>query len=219
MELEQFGLEGELDRLRRDRSSLMAELVRLRQQHQSSREQVMAMEDRLDKAENKQKQILTFLSKALKNPSFIQKFVHSDQRRELSGVKIGRKRRLTASPSVENLQEDNVLVAIKQEQLETSEPDIETLLTVNFEDESSSEIKDPFSDGIPIAAIDVGQYAHEELWDKFWTEDLMAGNVKEEPIFVGDQSEVDMELEDLMAEPLNWTEDLQELVDQMGFLL
>lgn len=218
MELGQFGLEGELERLRRDRSSLMAELVRLRQQHQSSREQITAMEDRLQNAERKQKQIMTFLSKALKNPSFIQKFIHGNQRRELRGIEIGRKRRLTASPSVENLQEENVLVAVRQEEVETLEPDIETLLTVNLEDESSSEVKDPVSDGIPMAAMDLGHYAPEELWDELWTEDLVAGYPEEEAIIVGDQSEADVEVEDLIAEPPDWTEDLQELVDQMGFL-
>lgn len=95
------------------------------------------------------------------------------------------------------------------------------MLTVNFEDESSSEIKDkdPVSDGIPIAAIDVGHSAHEELeiFNQLWTEDLITGN-PEEAIIVGDQSEVDVEVEDLIAEPPDWTEDLQELVDQMGFL-
>lgn len=211
VELGQFGLEAELERLIRDRSSLMAELVRLRQQHQSSREQIMAMEDRLEKAESKQKQIMTFLSKALKNPSFIQKFIHSNQGRELRGVEIGRKRRLTASPSVENLQDENVPVAVKQEELETSEQDIETLLTVNFEDESSIEIPDPVSD--------LGHSAHEELgiFSQLWAEDLIAGH-PEEAIIVGNQSDVDVEVEDLIAEPPDWTEDLQDLVDQMGFL-
>ncbi|XP_023001838.1 heat shock factor protein HSF30-like [Cucurbita maxima] len=206
VELGQFGLEGELERLRRDRSSLIVELVRLRQQHQSSREQVMAMEDRLQKAESKQKQIMTFLSKALKNPSFIQKLIHSNQIRELTSVGIGRKRRLTASPSLENLQDETILAAVKQEQLETPEPDMESLLTANFEDESSSEIKD------------VGHSIHEEILDELWNEDFMAENPEEEGVMVGDQSEIDVEVEDLIAEPPDWTEDLEELVDQMGFL-
>ncbi|XP_023537299.1 heat shock factor protein HSF30-like [Cucurbita pepo subsp. pepo] len=206
VELGQFGLEGELERLRRDRSSLIVELVRLRQQHQSSREQVMAMEDRLQKAESKQKQIMTFLSKALKNPSFIQKLIHSNQIRELTSVGIGRKRRLTASSSLENLQDETILAAVKQEQLETPEPDMESLLTANFEDESSSEIKD------------VDHSIHEEILDELWNEDLMAENPEEEGVMVGDQSEIDVEVEDLIDEPPDWTEDLEELVDQMGFL-
>lgn len=185
--------------------------MRLRQQHQSSRDKIMTMEDRLEKAESKQKQIMTFLSKALKNPSFIQKFINSNQGRELRGVEIGRKRRLTASPSVENLLDENVPVALKQEELETSEPDIETLLTVNFEDESSIEIADPVSD--------LGHSVHEEsgIFSHLWVEDLVAGH-PEEPTIIVNQSDIDVEVEDLIAEPLDWTEDLQELVDQMGFL-
>ncbi|XP_023545907.1 heat stress transcription factor A-2-like [Cucurbita pepo subsp. pepo] len=215
VELGEFGLEGELERLKRDRSSLMAELVRLRQQHQSSREQIIAMEDRLEKSENKQKQIMTFLSKALKNPSFVQKFIHSNQGRELRGVEIGRKRRLTSSPSVENLQEESVPVAVKEE-----EPDMETLLAVNFEGESNGEITDPVSDGIPMAAMDVGLSAHEELgfFSELWAEDPWAGYPEEEPIMVGNQSDIDVEVEDLIAEPPDWPENLQDLVDQMEFL-
>ena len=64
----------------------MAEIVRLRQQQQNSREQMISMEDRLQTTERKQQQLMNFLAKALNNPSFIQQFSQmSAQRRGLPG--------------------------------------------------------------------------------------------------------------------------------------
>ena len=86
VELGQCGLEGELEILKRDRGLLMAEIVRLRQQQQNSREQMISMEDRLQTTERKQQQLMNFLAKALNNPSFIQQFSQmSAQRRGLPG--------------------------------------------------------------------------------------------------------------------------------------
>ncbi|XP_030964502.1 heat stress transcription factor A-2-like [Quercus lobata] len=84
VELGQYGLEGELEILKRDRGLLMAEIVRLRQQQQNSREQMISMEDRLQTTEMKQQQLMNFLAKALNN--FIQQFSQmSAQRRGLPG--------------------------------------------------------------------------------------------------------------------------------------
>ncbi|CBI20649.3 unnamed protein product, partial [Vitis vinifera] len=103
VELGQYGLEDELERLKRDRNVLMAEIGKLRQQQQNSRNELVAMEGRMQNTEKKQMQMMTFLAKALNNPSFVQQFIQ--QRRELRGAEIGRKRRLTTSQSAENLQE------------------------------------------------------------------------------------------------------------------
>ncbi|PKA58982.1 Heat shock factor protein HSF30 [Apostasia shenzhenica] len=89
----QLGLESEVERLRRERHVLMMEIMRLRQQQQSSRIQLLAMEDRMLGAERKQQQTMAFLSKSLKNPEFIQKLLlRSEQRRELGSP--GKKRRV-----------------------------------------------------------------------------------------------------------------------------
>ena len=95
VEVGEFGLEGELERLKRDRNILMAEIVRLRHQQLNSREQLNSMETRLQATEKKQQQMMSFLAKALSNPSFMQQLVHkTPQSREvLLGVEINRKRR------------------------------------------------------------------------------------------------------------------------------
>ncbi|XWS72439.1 hypothetical protein CRYUN_Cryun02cG0039800 [Craigia yunnanensis] len=225
VELGQFGLDEELERLKRDQSVLLAEVVRLKQQQQHSRDQIIAMEDRLQSTERKQQQIMTFLVKALRNPTFIQQFA---QKRQMQGVEIGRKRRLTASPSGEDLQEEAIPVVVDndqvvdytnqaQEELATIESDIETFFTSALDNESSSEIKDPITSPVLMSSVANNLGANETIWEELITEDLTACEPEEE-IVVGDQAEVDVEVEDLAVIPADWGDDLLDLVDQMGYL-
>ncbi|KAF7817375.1 heat shock factor protein HSF30 [Senna tora] len=232
VELGQYGLEGELDRLRRDRTVLMAEIVRLRQQQLNSREQVLAMETRLQTTEKKQQQILTFLAKALNNPTFIQQFVQRNaQNRELQGVEIRRKRRLTASPSLENSQEDPVMVAVpskpvvdfpiprqEQEELATMETEIETFFSTPYDNESSSDIKEPVSSSIPTGSGSNLGSMSDAIWEDLLNEDLISGNPEEE-VIIGDYSHSDAPVDHLVAKHSDeWAEGLQDIVDQMGYL-
>ena len=97
LEVGQFGgLDGEMDRLRRDKSILLAEVVKLRQEQQATRAQMQAMEERITTAEQKQLQMTVFLARALKNPSFIRMLVDRQglggRRRELEDA-LSKKRR------------------------------------------------------------------------------------------------------------------------------
>ncbi|XVF35323.1 hypothetical protein REPUB_Repub18cG0135600 [Reevesia pubescens] len=228
VELGNFGLQEELERLMRDRSVSLAEIVRLRQQQQHSRDQIVAMEDRLQSTERKQQQIMTFLAKALHNPTSIQQFA---QKRQMHGVEIGRKRRITASPSIENLQEEAIPVVVdndqvdytnqEQEELATIESEIETFFTSVLDNESSSEIKDPITSPVSISSgANLG--VNETIWEDLGvnetiSEDVIAGEPEEE-IVVGDQAEVDVEVVDLAVNPAEWGDDLQDLVDQMDYI-
>lgn len=227
VELGEYGLEGELERLKRDRSVLMVDIVRLRQQQQQSREQIAAMEGRLQSTEKKQQQMMTFLAKALNNPSFIQQFAQmSAQRRELRGAEIGRKRRLTASPSVENLQEEVASVAkdggqivdCTNQELAAMETEIESLFSTAVDNESSSDSKDPITSSIH-ATSDGGNLGLviETIWEELLNDDVAVGNPNGE-IAVSDEPEIDVEVEDLVAEPVDWGEEFQDLVNQMGYL-
>ncbi|XP_042962930.1 heat shock factor protein HSF30 isoform X2 [Carya illinoinensis] len=225
VELGEYGLEGDLETLRRDKSLLMAEILKLRQQQQNSREEIIAMEDRLQATERKQQQMMTFLAKALSNPTFIQQFA---QRRELRSVEIGRKRRLTARPSAEDLQEEVVSVTAgsgldvdhtsqEHDELATMESEIETFLLSSWDNESSSDIKDPIASLIPTGSGGNLDFVNETIWEELLNEDLISGNAEEEAV-VDYQSEIEAEIEDLVAQPANWGEDLQDLVDQLGDL-
>ncbi|XP_012832339.1 PREDICTED: heat stress transcription factor A-6b-like [Erythranthe guttata] len=80
VEIGRFGLDGEIDRLRRDKSVLMAELVKLRQQQQIANSYLEEIEQRLRETELKQRQTMGFLIKAIKNPTFLQQIVHHKEK-------------------------------------------------------------------------------------------------------------------------------------------
>ncbi|RDX83804.1 Heat stress transcription factor A-2, partial [Mucuna pruriens] len=209
VEVGEFGLEGELERLKRDRNTLMAEIVRLRHQQQNSRDQLSAMDTRLQATEKKQQQMMTFLAKALSNPSFMQQLVHKPSR-EVLDVGINRKRRLTASPSVENLQQDDLEKFVDHpshdQDLPTMEPEMDTFFSPSYDSGLNSEIKE-------LASISVGDTVLEEWLNK----DLVTENPEDE-VMIGDCSQVDVPVEDLISNPDDWSEQLQDLVDHMDYL-
>ncbi|KAK7283195.1 hypothetical protein RIF29_12566 [Crotalaria pallida] len=229
VELGEYGLEGELNRLKRDRTVLMTEIVKLRQQQHNSREQLIAMEARLQTTEKKQQQIMTFLAKAMSNQSFIQQLAQRNaaQNRELEGGVISRKRRLIASPSVENLQQQQqqLLVPIesvaeyatqREDELATIESEMESFFaSAGYDNESSSEMKEPI---VPAASggSDLGSVG-DAIWEDLLNGNLVGGNPEDE-VVIGNFSQIDVPVEDLVAKPEDWTEDLQNLVDHIGSL-
>ncbi|KAI6682205.1 hypothetical protein NL676_036086 [Syzygium grande] len=224
LELGHYGLDGELERLRRDRGLLVAEVARLRRQQQQSRDKILAMEQRIECAERKQQQMLAFLAKACNSPCFIRQLVRRSARgRDLRGVEIGHKRRLTATPGLENLQDEVTVAAIgsggagdsasrEQEEMVTLESEMRTMFSAALDDESSSDVKEPCMASAP-ATDAVNQTILEELL----SEDLMTGNPEEE-ILVGDQPEIDTEAEDLVPGVRNAGEDSQDLANRSGYL-
>lgn len=229
VELGQYGLDGELERLKRDRSLLISEIVKLRQQQQQSRDQITSMEKRIEITERKQQQMMTFLAKIFNNPEFVKQFaLRNAHRREFQGVEIGRKRRLTASPSLENLPAEAITMTPTgvesgqtldyeiqdQDELVDVATDIETFISSALDNESSRDLNYEIPSSIPASSGNMGD-EHETIWQDLFTDDLLAGNPED---VVGDQSEADVQVEDLVANPDDWGEDLQDLVDQMGFL-
>ncbi|XP_009133967.1 heat stress transcription factor A-2 [Brassica rapa] len=186
VEVGQYGFEGEVERLKRDHSVLVAEVVRLRQQQHNSKSQVAEMEQRLLVTEKRQQQMMTFLAKALNNPNFVQQFaLMSKEKKGLFGSDVGRKRRLTSSPSLGTIEER---VLHDHMEFDRMKDDMETLLAAAIDDEASED---------------------EQC--------LEAMNVMMEdgPL----EPEIDVKVEDLVASPLDWgSEDLHDIVDQMGFL-
>jgi heat shock transcription factor len=94
LEVGQFGgLDEEMDRLKRDKNILLAEVVKLRQEQQSTRADMAAMEARLQHAEHKQVQMMGFLARAMQSPDFFQQLLqHQYRRKELEDA-VSRKRR------------------------------------------------------------------------------------------------------------------------------
>lgn len=93
VEVGQFGLEEEIDRLKRDKNALMQELVRLRQQQQSTDNQLLGVGQRLQTMEQRQQKMMTFLAKAVNSPGFLTQFVQQQQNESDQQLSGGQKRR------------------------------------------------------------------------------------------------------------------------------
>lgn len=84
VEVRRFGVDAEVDSLRREKQVLTMELVKLRQQQQNTRAYIQEMELRLQGTEKKQQHMMSFLAKAMQNPEFIHQLVQQkDKRKEL----------------------------------------------------------------------------------------------------------------------------------------
>ncbi|THG09624.1 hypothetical protein TEA_019552 [Camellia sinensis var. sinensis] len=102
VEVGKFGLEEEVERLKRDKNVLMQELVRLRQQQQSTDNQLQTMVQRLQGMEQRQQQMMSFLAKAVHSPGFLAQFVQqqneSNRRKPKDSKKTGSFSRILVGP-------------------------------------------------------------------------------------------------------------------------
>ncbi|KAM4073455.1 hypothetical protein ACJW30_10G019600 [Castanea mollissima] len=94
VEVGKFGLEEEVERLKRDKNVLMQELVRLRQQQQTTDNQLQTMVQRLQGMEQRQQQMMSFLAKAVQSPSFLAQFVQQQNESNRRITEANKKRRL-----------------------------------------------------------------------------------------------------------------------------
>ncbi|KAJ8558305.1 hypothetical protein K7X08_005071 [Anisodus acutangulus] len=213
IEIGYYGMEEELERLKRDKNLLMTEIVKLRQQQQSTRNQIIAMGEKIESTERKQEQMMSFLAKIFSNPTFLQQYLDKHvQRKDKPRIEVGQKRRLTMTPSTENLQ-DVVSVAIggsdqptnysNQEgeaDLTNIGTDIETLFSAALDNESSSNAR---SASVATASGTDMEPVPENIWEELLSEDLISGDRVEE-VLVVDEPEVDVEVEDLVSETTEW---------------
>ncbi|KAL4592455.1 hypothetical protein LXL04_005450 [Taraxacum kok-saghyz] len=94
VEVGNFGLEEEVEWLKRDKNVLMQELVRLRQQQQSTDNQMQSMAQRLQGMEQRQQQMMSFLAKAVNSPGFLANFVQQNESAKLITEENNKKRRI-----------------------------------------------------------------------------------------------------------------------------
>lgn len=93
LEVGHFGYEEEIDQLKRDKQLLMAEVVKLRQEHQNTRSDLQAMEEKLQDTEQKQQQMMAFMARVMQNPDFMRQLISQrEMRKELEDA-ISKKRR------------------------------------------------------------------------------------------------------------------------------
>lgn len=94
VEVGKFGLEEEVERLKRDKNVLMQELVRLRQQQQATDNQLQGMVQRLQGMEQRQQQMMSFLAKAVNSPGFLAQFVQQQNESNKRIAEGSKKRRI-----------------------------------------------------------------------------------------------------------------------------
>ncbi|KAF8097907.1 hypothetical protein N665_0279s0036 [Sinapis alba] len=90
VEVGKFGIEEEVERLKRDKNVLMQELVRLRQQQQATEHQLQNVGQKVQVMEQRQQQTMSFLAKAVQSPGFLNQLVQQNN----DGNKHNKKRRL-----------------------------------------------------------------------------------------------------------------------------
>lgn len=216
VDLGHYGMEEELQRLGRDRSMLSAEIVRLRQQHQDSKNIIVAMENQIQSMESKQQRMMSFLAQAVRNPQFMQQYMDKYvQKIDQNQIDMGRKRRLTMSPSrnVEGSQSQGLDHSyLQKEKLADIETDVESFFLASLNEEATSGIKEEMfsSIGGELDAL------NEISWEELLNENFGPVNAEKEEL-ASDLPGV--EAEDLAAKSPDWdSEDLNQLVDQLEYL-
>ncbi|KAF8042524.1 hypothetical protein BT93_A0992 [Corymbia citriodora subsp. variegata] len=85
------GLEVEVEMLKTEKSKLMQEVVELQQQHHGTAHHAEAVYQRLQAAEQRQKQMVSFMAKLLQNPSFVARLREKKEQREIGSSRVRRK--------------------------------------------------------------------------------------------------------------------------------
>ncbi|XWS66736.1 hypothetical protein CRYUN_Cryun05aG0226300 [Craigia yunnanensis] len=85
------GLEGEIDRLRKEKSMLMQEVVELQQQHRGTSRHVGVENQRLQSAEQRQKLMVSFLVKLFQNPALLARLRQKKEQGEMGSPRMRRK--------------------------------------------------------------------------------------------------------------------------------
>lgn len=169
LEVGQFGLDEEIEVLKRDKNALLEEVVKLRQEQQSSRADMRAMEERLHRVEQKQLQMMGFLARAIQNPDFfLQLIQQQDKLKDLEDAYSNKRRRSI-----------DVMPFLGPEGASQSEPLESTFI---FEDREFSELENL---AMNIQGIRKGMEGDRggrdqgcgeaELTDDFWEELLSEG--------------------------------------------
>ncbi|KAL1829933.1 hypothetical protein ACET3Z_008345 [Daucus carota] len=113
VEVGTFGIEEEVERLKRDKNVLMQELVRLRQQQQTTDNQLQAMVKRLHGMEQRQQQMMSFLAKAVNSPGFLSQFVQQQNESTKRLTEGNKKRRIKPDDGQIVKYQPNVIEAAK----------------------------------------------------------------------------------------------------------
>ena len=177
VEVERFGLDGEVDHRRRDKEVLMMELVKLRRQQQDTRAYLQAMEQRIKGTELKLKQMMNFWAKVIKNPSIIQKLVLQSRTKELESALTKKRRLIDEGPTYVEATGEGTSVKIEPHdyddisafevsELDTLAMDMEGLSKTGKKPGNEQIEKEEMKLESGNKALDIG------IWEEFLNEEL-----------------------------------------------
>ncbi|CAJ1968747.1 unnamed protein product [Sphenostylis stenocarpa] len=86
-----FDVEVEIEKLRKERTILMEEVIDLQQEQRRTANRAGEVNQRLQSAEQRQKQMVSFLAKLIQNPAFLARLRHKKEQKEIDSPRVVRK--------------------------------------------------------------------------------------------------------------------------------
>lgn len=143
VEVGRFGIDGEVDVLKRDKEILMVELVKLRQQQQNTRNHLQSMENRLKRTELRHQQMMKFLARAMQNPNLLQQLAQQREwRKELEEAISNKRRKPIDYQGPSDVEECSAFVKLEQEEYNDISEELEACdmdLVTNMGEQSGSQ--------------------------------------------------------------------------------
>ncbi|KAM1047151.1 hypothetical protein ACFX2I_026517 [Malus domestica] len=227
------GLEAEIESLKKDQDFLRLEILNLRQQQKYSQHQLTAFQQRIHSSLCKQQRMLFFLTKTAVNPISVQQLMQKRMiKRELDGGDLGKRRRLPPAQGIESFDEwinDSLSFDCRNQVQEEPVPMQTALAEQISEAIASQQNGTPLSSPMVDKSCNAGQdlnprvmagtsssedmpSAYDDMSDKFLEENI----VSNDECALNDSSFY-QELEDLIAEPCDWSAYASNsLVEQAG---
>ncbi|GAU33479.1 hypothetical protein TSUD_370910, partial [Trifolium subterraneum] len=103
------GVEVEIERLRKERSMLMQEVVDLQQQQRMTASHAGNVNQRLQSAEQRQKQMVSFLAKLFSNPDFLARLKQKKEQKDIESPRVRRKFVKQNQTEEENLKDGKIV--------------------------------------------------------------------------------------------------------------
>ncbi|WJX18022.1 hypothetical protein P8452_07867 [Trifolium repens] len=103
------GVEVEIERLRKERSVLMQEVVDLQQQQRMTANHAGNVNQRLQSAEQRQKQMVSFLAKLFSNPDFLARLKQKKEQKDIESPRVRRKFVKQNQNEEENLKDGKIV--------------------------------------------------------------------------------------------------------------
>ncbi|KAK7388209.1 hypothetical protein VNO78_23018 [Psophocarpus tetragonolobus] len=215
------GVEAEVEKLKKDQNILKVEILKLRQQQENSHVQLSNFQERIRCAEMKQFQMMYFLTRMARRPAFVEQLIQTIRRkRDLDGPDMVKRPRLMGTPcpvTFSKAMEIDPNVDYRHQghshkQFPTLQSDLNGLLS---ESVNTSSIGHPTPSPMEhelcnsVQGLRANSYSRVNAQEAssayhVMSEKLMRENsVVDEELDVND-SNIYLELEDLITKPTDW---------------